>query len=132
MSWSDPIADMLTRIRNAQTARLPTVSMPASRMKGEIARVMRETGFIGAVTEQGEGVIRKMHITLKYSPEGEPVIRGLRRVSSPGLRKYSAAKEIPMVLGGMGVTVVSTPQGVMSGRDARKANLGGEVVCSIW
>ena len=131
MSWSDPIADMLTRIRNAQKARLPEVSMPASRMKGEIARVMQSEGFIGAVTH-GSASSREMRITLKYTAEGLPVIRGLRRDSRPGLRRYCAADKVPLVLGGMGLSVISTSSGVMGGKEAHKRKLGGEVLCSIW
>ena len=131
MSWSDPIADMLTRIRNAQKARLPEVTMPASRLKGEIARVMRDAGFIGAVTHGAESS-REMRIVLKYTAEGEPVIRGLRRNSRPGLRRYCTADKVPSVLGGMGLAIISTSGGVMSGREARQRKLGGEVLCSIW
>lgn len=131
MSWSDPIADMLTRIRNAQKARLPEVAMPASRMKSEIARVLREEGFVAAVTH-GDADSREIRIKLKYDAEGTPVIRGLRRVSRPGLRRYCGHAEIPQVLGGMGIAVVSTSSGIMTGKDARKRKLGGELVCSIW
>lgn len=131
MSWSDPIADMLTRIRNAQKARLPDVTMPHSRMKGEIARVMQAGGFIGAATRGGDAS-RELRIVLKYTPDGEPVIRGLRRDSRPGLRRYCDARSVPTVLGGMGLAVISTSSGVMSGQDARKRKLGGEVLCSIW
>jgi len=131
MSWSDPIADMLTRIRNAQKARLPEVSMPTSRMKGEIARVMQSEGFIGAVTH-GDAASRELRIVLKYTDDGQQVIRGLRRDSRPGLRRYCGADDVPAVLGGMGLAVISTSSGVMSGKDARKRKLGGEVLCSIW
>jgi small subunit ribosomal protein S8 len=122
---------MLTRIRNAQKARLPEVAMPASRLKGEIARVMQEAGFIGGVTH-GAASGREMRIILKYTAEGEPVIRGLRRDSRPGLRRYCTADKVPSVLGGMGLALISTSGGVMSGSEARRRKLGGEVLCSIW
>ena len=130
MSMTDPIADMLTRIRNAQKARLEEVAMPASRMKADIARVMKEFGYIAdfAVDEAA----RSMTLTLRYTAAGEPVIRGLRRYSRPGLRRYCGATEIPMVLGGLGHSIISTSRGVMAGRQARKLNLGGEVLCTIW
>ena len=130
MSMTDPIADMLTRIRNAQKARLEEVAMPVSRMKADIARVMKEFGYIAdfAVDEAA----RSMTLTLRYTAAGEPVIRGLRRYSRPGLRRYCAAKEIPMVLGGLGHSVIITSKGVMAGRQARRLNLGGEILCTIW
>lgn len=131
MSWSDPIADMLTRIRNAQKARLPEVTMPTSLMKGEIARVLKADGFIGAITH-GDAASRELRIALKYTADGEPVIRGLRRISRPGLRRYCGTTDIPSVLGGMGIAVISTSSGVMSSKEARKRKLGGEVLCTIW
>ncbi|NLN02909.1 MAG: 30S ribosomal protein S8 [Lentisphaerae bacterium] len=131
MSWSDPIADMLTRIRNAQNARLPDVTMPASRMKSEIARILQDEGFISAVTS-GDPGRREMRLTLKYTEDGEPVIRGLRRDSRPGLRRYCGQRDIPRVLGGMGIAILSTSAGIMTGKEARRRKLGGEVLCSIW
>lgn len=130
MSWSDPIADMLTRIRNAQKARLDEVAIPFSKMKAEIARVMKEFGYISAI--EVDEAARTMTVTLRYTAEGEPVIRGLRRYSRPGLRRYSAAADIPMVLGGLGHSIISTSKGIMAGRQARKLNLGGEILCTIW
>ena len=130
MSMSDPIADMLTRIRNAQTAKLPEVMIPASKMKAEIARVMKEFGYIADIAISDDK--REMNLTLRYTKDGEPVIRGLRRDSRPGLRRYASADEIPAVLGGLGHTIVSTSQGIMAGRQARKLNIGGEILCSIW
>ena len=130
MSMTDPIADMLTRIRNAQKARLEEVEMPVSRMKADIARVMKEFGYISGVSI--DEASRTMTLSLRYTAEGEPVIRGLRRYSRPGLRRYSAASDIPMVLGGLGHSIISTSRGVMAGRQARKLNLGGEVLCTIW
>ena len=130
MSMTDPIADMLTRIRNAQKARLDEVAIPLSKMKAEIARVMKEFGYVSAV--EVDEAARTMTISLRYTAEGEPVIRGLRRYSRPGLRRYSAASDIPMVLGGLGHSIISTSKGVMAGRQARKLNLGGEILCTIW
>ena len=130
MSMTDPIADMLTRIRNAQKARLEEVEMPVSRMKADIARVMKEFGYISSVA--ADPAAHTMTLGLRYTKEGEPVIRGLRRYSRPGLRRYCGATEIPMVLGGLGHSIISTSKGVMAGRQARKLNIGGEVLCTIW
>jgi small subunit ribosomal protein S8 len=130
MSMTDPIADMLTRIRNAQAARHEEVAIPASKVKREIARVLREYGYVSEVKD-GPGP-REFTIGLRYAKDGNPVIRGIRRVSRPGLRSYAAVDEIPMVLGGLGHTIVSTSRGIMSGRQARKAGVGGEVVCKVW
>lgn len=130
MSMSDPIADMLTRIRNAQAARHPEVAIPASKIKREIARVLKEYGYVSDISD-GPGE-REFTIGLRYAKDGTPVIRGIRRVSRPGLRSYAAASEIPMVLGGLGHTIVSTSRGIMSGRQARKAGIGGEIVCKVW
>jgi len=131
MSWSDPISDMLTRIRNAQKAGLPSVDMPGSRLKGEIARVMLAEGYIAGFALAGDGR-RVLHLDLKYSALAEPAIRGLRRESKPGLRRFCGCQEIPRVLGGMGTSVLSTSGGVMSGREARQRKLGGELICTIW
>ncbi len=131
MSWSDPIADMLTRIRNAQRAGLDEVEMPSSRLKAEIARILKDEGFVAAVAVEGD-LKKVLRLELKYTDDGEPVIRGIRRESKPGLRRFSGCKEIPRVLGGLGVAVLSTSQGVMSGREARRRKLGGEFLCSIW
>lgn len=130
MSMSDPIADMLTRIRNAQKAGLEEVEIPASKMKAEIARVMKEYGYIGDIVISDDK--RDMTLALRYTKDGEPVIRGLRRISRPGLRRYAAVDEIPLILGGLGHTIMSTSKGIMAGRQARKAKLGGEILCSIW
>lgn len=131
MSWSDPISDMLTRIRNAQKAGIPSLDMPGSRLKGEVARVMQAEGFISGYTLTGEGRT-SLHIDLKYSEQAEPAIRGVRRESKPGLRRFCGYKEIPRVLGGMGTAVLSTSGGVMSGKEARQRKLGGELICTIW
>jgi len=122
---------MLTRIRNAQKARLPDVTMPTSRLKGEIARILQAEGFIGAVTA-GDPARRELRLTLKYTADGEPVIRGIRRDSRPGLRRYCGQGDIPRVLGGMGLAVLSTSAGVMADKEARRRKLGGEVLCSVW
>jgi small subunit ribosomal protein S8 len=131
MSLSDPIADMLLRVRNAQKAGLQEVEMPGSRLKGEVARVFKQEGFIAGYTLAGDPK-RVLLLTLKYTADGEPVIRGISRVSKPGLRRFAGYKDIPRVLNGLGIAVVSTSQGVMSGKEARQRKLGGEVICSIW
>lgn len=131
MSWSDPIADMLTRIRNAQSAGIDIVEMPASRLKSDIAKVLKEEGYISDFETEGE-TKKTLRIALKYNSEQKPVIRGLRRESKPGLRRFCGWKDIPRVLGGLGVAVVSTSSGVMSGVEARRRKLGGEVICSVW
>jgi len=131
MSWSDPISDMLTRIRNAQKAGLPSLDMPGSRLKGDVARVMRAEGYITNYTLAGEGR-QMLHIDLKYSADASPAIRGLKRESKPGLRRFCGYSDIPRVLGGLGTAVLSTSGGVMSGREARQRKLGGELICTIW
>jgi len=126
----DPISDMLTRIRNASRALLPVVELPHSRTKESIAQIMKKEGYVADVVVEGK-VPKTLKIRLKY--EGKKnVIEGLRRISKPGLRNYVGTTEIPRVRGGMGVAVISTPEGVMTGVQARKKNLGGEVVCHIW
>jgi len=128
---SDPISDMLTRIRNAQSAKLEIVEMPSSRMKSEIARIFKEEGYVSEFEVEGTPKA-VLAIALKYTDDGEGVIRGLRRESSPGLRKFCGWKEVPRVLGGLGTSVLSTSQGLMSGREARRRKLGGELVCTVW
>lgn len=131
MSMSDPIADMLTRIRNGQTARLASVSMPSSRAKEAIATVLRDEGFIaGFEVKELAGNKRELAIELKYF-EGRPVIERLRRVSRPGLRSYRGKDELPRVMGGLGLAIVSTSAGVMSDRAARALGHGGEVICFV-
>ncbi len=127
---TDPISDMLTRIRNAGRALLPTVEMPHSRMKESLANILKKEGYVADVSVDGK-TIKKLKIQLKYQGK-KSVIEGLRRISKPGLRHYVGATEIPRVLGGMGVSVISTPEGVMTGTQARKKNLGGELLCYIW
>ena len=126
----DPIADMLTRIRNAGRALLPTVEIPHSRLKESVAAVLKKEGYIADMTVE-KNPFKTIKLRLKYQGK-KNVIEGLRRVSKPGLRHYVGATEIPRVLGGMGVAVISTSQGVMTGVQARKQNLGGEVICHVW
>ncbi len=130
MSMSDPIADMLTRIRNAQKARLPEVAIPTSIEKKEIARVLKEYGYISEIIDDPE--TRTFTLGLRYAKDGNPVIRGLRRWSRPGLRRYCTVTEIPVVLGGLGHSILSTSKGIMSGRQARKIGVGGEIICKVW
>ncbi len=130
MSMSDPIADMLTRIRNAQHTRKASVRMPASKLKAEIARVMKEEGYIRDFRVDPCDGKPQLVIELKYF-EGEPVIEQIERVSRPGLRIYKGAEELPKVRGGLGVAIVSTSKGVMTDRAARKAGIGGEIICNI-
>jgi small subunit ribosomal protein S8 len=132
MVINDPIADMLTRIRNAQVARHDTVSMPASNMKKNIAKLMQNEGFIKSYEVIDDGLQGEIKITLKYLEKKQPVIVGLKRISKPGLRVYASCEDLPKVLGGLGVAIISTSKGVMTDRMARKENLGGEVLCYIW
>ncbi|MCL1856185.1 MAG: 30S ribosomal protein S8 [Kiritimatiellaeota bacterium] len=128
---NDPIADMLTRIRNAQMAKLEIVEMPGSRVKHEIARILKDEGFISEYETEGAPK-QVLGIALKYTDDGAGVIRGLRRESTPGLRKFCGCDDIPRVLGGLGVAILSTSQGVMSGREARRRKIGGELMCTVW
>lgn len=132
MSMTDPIADMLTRIRNANVARLRVISMPSSRIKVEIARVLVEEGFIGNYEVITEGFRKILRIGMKYGPRGARVIKGLQRASRPGLRRYVGKDEIPVVRGGSGIVVLSTSGGVLPGDQARAAGSGGEVLCYVW
>ena len=132
MTMNDPIADMLTRVRNANAVCKPTVSMPSSKKLVEIARIMTEEGYV-----QGFDVIESqprdiLEITMKYGEKKAKVIRGIKRISKPGLRVYAGKDELPRVLGGLGTAIVSTSKGVMTDRDARKAGVGGEVIAYIW
>jgi small subunit ribosomal protein S8 len=128
---TDPIADMLTRIRNAGRALLPTVQIPHSRMKESLAKILKSEGYIAEVVVEGEKTKKTLKLRLKY--EGKKcVIEGLKRISKSGLRRYVGATEIPRVLGGLGVTVVSTSEGVMTGAQAKKKNIGGELLCYVW
>ena len=127
---SDPIADMLTRIRNASKAFLPVVSVPHSRLKESIAHVLKREGYVAEVSVEGK-LPKLIKIKLKYTGR-KCVIEGLRRVSSPGLRRYSGAQEVPRVRGGLGTSILSTSEGILTGLQARKKNLGGELLCEIW
>jgi len=128
---ADPISDMLLRIRNGLKAGLPAIELPGSRIKGEIARVMKAEGYITDFTMTNT-VPRVLSIELKYNDDAEAAIRGLRRESKPGLRKFCGVQDIPNVLGGMGTAILSTSGGVISGKEARKRKLGGELICTIW
>jgi small subunit ribosomal protein S8 len=133
MSMTDPIADMLTRLRNAIGARHRRVDMPSSKLKVEVARILKEASFVTDYrvleTEEGRKILR---VVLKYAAGGQPVIRDLQRVSTPGLRKYVGVTEIPRVRNGLGMAIISTSQGLMSDRDARKANTGGELLAIVY
>jgi small subunit ribosomal protein S8 len=129
---TDPIADMLTRIRNANTVSHATVEVPASKLKVQLAKLLKEEGFIADYEVKEEGKFKTIVITLKYEANGKPVITKLQRVSKPGLRHYSKAKNLEKVLGGMGIAVVSTPKGLLTDRKARKENVGGEVLCYVY
>ena len=129
---TDPIADMLTRIRNANTVSHPSVEVPASKLKVQLAKLLKEEGFIADYEVKEEGKFKTIVITLKYEANGKPVITKLQRVSKPGLRHYSKAKNLEKVLGGMGIAVVSTPKGLLTDRKARKENVGGEVLCYVY
>ena len=127
--FNDPISDLLTRIRNAGTARRTTVIMPYSKLKEQVAGILKDNGFIENVSTSTDGGFRSLELTLSSDPEK---ITALIRVSKPGRRVYTSAKDIPLVLGGRGMVIVSTSGGVMTGRDARKKGLGGELICKVW
>ena len=132
MTMTDPIADMLTRIRNANVVKHETVDVPASNMKKELSRILFEEGFIRGydVIEDGkQGIIR---IQLKYGQTGERVISGLKRISKPGMRVYADKHEVPRVLNGLGISIISTSKGILTDKQARKENVGGEVICYVW
>ena len=133
MAMTDPIADMLTRIRNGLQAGHETVDIPASKMKIEIARILKQEGYINGYSVAGETAKEKtITVELKYGPDNQKVITGIKRISKPGLRVYAKGDNIPRVLNGLGVAIISTSKGLMSDRDARKENLGGEVVAYVW
>ncbi len=132
MNSTDPIADMLTRIRNASLARHRELTLPSSRIKREIARILVEEGFIDAFDTSQDGIQEMLTVRLKYVEGRTPVVSGLKRISKPGLRVYARKTEIPRVLGGLGTAILSTSQGIMTGSQARKLNLGGEVLCYVW
>ena len=132
MTVTDPIADMLTRIRNGNTAKKDQVSMPSSKVLVEVARIITEEGYLEGYSVEDTEPQKTLHITLKYGPKHTKVIRGIKRVSKPGLRIYSKAEDLPRVLGGLGTAVISTSKGMMCDRDARKLGIGGEVICYVW
>ncbi len=132
MNVTDPIADMLTRIRNASMARHRELTLPSSRIKRDIARILVEEGFIESYATSQDGVQELLTIHLKYVEGKTPVVSGLKRISKPGLRVYARKTEIPRVLGGLGTAILSTSHGIMTGQSARKLNLGGEVLCYVW
>ena len=132
MQITDPVADMLTRIRNANSAKHDTVDVPASNLKKAIAQILLDEGYIKAYQVTDEGVQGKIHITLKYVGKKEKVISGLRRVSKPGLRVYAGADELPKVLKGLGIAIISTSKGVMTDKKARELHVGGEVLAFVW
>ena len=133
MTMSDPIADMLTRIRNANTAKHDTVDVPASKMKLAIANILLDEGYITKYDVIEDGIFKTIHITLKYGADkNEKVITGLKRISKPGLRVYASKDELPKVLGGLGIAIISTNQGVVTDKEARKLNVGGEVLAIVW
>lgn len=132
MIMTDPIADMLTRIRNGLQARHETVAIPVSKEKKEIARILKEEGFITDFAVDGEGVKKVINVTLKYGADNEKVISGLKRISTPGLRVYAKAEKLPRVLNGLGIAIISTSYGLMTDKDARAKRVGGEVVAYVW
>jgi small subunit ribosomal protein S8 len=129
---TDPIADMLTRVRNAVQARHPKVDMPASRLKAEIARILKEEGYIAHYKTSEEGGKNNLTLFLKYGGRGEMVISNIERISRPGCRVYVSKSDIPRVLGGLGINILTTSHGVMTGREARKQGFGGELLCNIY
>ena len=132
MSMSDPLADMLTRIRNAVMVRYDSVKMPKSNVKVNVAQVLKDEGYIAGFDVTEEGPQGTLTINLKYGPDGEPVITGIKRVSKPGLRQYTKANAIPRVLNGLGIAIVSTSKGIVTDSIAREQNTGGEILCEVW
>ncbi len=132
MNASDSIADMLTRIRNAHAARKPAIEVAHSRLKGELAKILKKEGFIADFTTETQGARRYLRIYLKYGPDETPLIHGIRRVSRPGRRCYVSAKDVPRVLNGIGLAILTTSAGVMTDRQARRSHVGGEVICEVW
>ncbi len=133
MNMTDPIADMLTRIRNGMQAKMDTVDVvPVSKVKTELARILKEEGYIAKYEISGEGIEKKMTITLKYGADKRPVITGIKRISKPGLRVYTKGDNVPKVLNGLGIAIISTSNGMMTDKEARKQHAGGEVVAYVW
>ena len=133
MNMTDPIADMLTRIRNGYHARLEEVDVaPYSKVKAEIARILKKEGYIANYSVTGDGIEKKIVVTLKYSANDEKVVTGIKRISKPGLRVYAKGDNVPKVLNGLGIAIISTSQGMMTDREARKKHVGGEVIAYVW
>ncbi|MEO6025867.1 MAG: 30S ribosomal protein S8 [Candidatus Binatia bacterium] len=132
MSMTDPIADLLTRIRNGNQARKDRVDVPWSRLKDAVTRVLIAEGFLRDATVVGEGVAKQLRVALKYDGQRKPVITGIQRVSRPSLRVYVGKEDIPLVRGGLGINVLSTPVGILVDREAKKRGIGGEILCSVW
>ena len=133
MATNDTISDMLTRIRNATLVKQPTTCVPTTRMTRSIAQVLKEEGFINDYAEVGEGIKKHLVISLRYIKKtGKPTIRKIKRVSKPGLRVYTNRKEMPRVLGGIGIAIISTSSGIMTDREARRQGIGGEILCYVW
>ena len=133
MTMSDPIADMLTRIRNANAAKHDTVDVPASKMKLAIAKILLDEGYIAKYDIIEDGTFKTIHITLKYGADkNDKIISGIKRISKPGLRIYANKEELPQILGGLGIAIISTNQGVITDKEARKLNVGGEVLAFVW
>ena len=132
MTMTDPIADMLTRVRNAGQARHDSTEMPSSTMKVAIAQVLKDEGFVKGFQVLEDRPHKMLRVDLQYTGKKEPVLTGIRRISKPGLRVYVQKREIPRVYGGLGIAILSTPQGIMSGQDAWRRSIGGEVICYVW
>ena len=132
MTMTDPIADMLTRLRNASAAKHETVDMPYSKFKANIAEILKREGYIKDFTAKEAKVGQTLEVTLKYGPNGERSIQGIKRISKPGLRRYAKSDALPMPLGGLGIAIISTSKGVMTDKKAREAHVGGEVLAFVW
>ena len=132
MTMTDPIADMLTRIRNANSVGHKTVEVPASKIKKSIAEILVEEGYIGGYEVKEDGKQGVINIEMKYGPENEKVITGIKKISKPGLKVYAKANDVPKVLGGLGIAIISTSNGVISDKKARELGVGGEVICYVW
>lgn len=132
MTMTDPIADMLTRIRNANSAGHKTVEVPASKIKKSIAEILKDEGYINGFEVKEDGKQGVIDIEMKYGPENEKVITGIKKISKPGLKVYAKANEVPKVLGGLGIAIISTSSGLITDKEARKLGVGGEVICYVW
>ncbi len=132
MSLSDPIADMLTRIRNASAAEREMLELPYSRVKHEIAKILKKEGYLIDYREEGEKTTHRLRLFLKYAPDGTPLLRGLRRISRPGRRRYAAVSDMPKVLNGLGIAIISTSAGIVTDHQARRNKTGGEILCYVW